>query len=89
MFTIFRHIVRLRLGKPGRDLGGKLLLRLAHATAGHRLVPAGIGLKLGAVEAAVESLDQGIVGRLPNLNHSKLQSHIAKRQGSTGLASWF
>ena len=45
-----------RPGKPGRHLGGKPLLRLAHAPIGHRLVHAGIGLNLGAVERHMSEL---------------------------------
>ena len=50
VFAIVRGVRRLGLGKPGRYFGGKLLLRLAHARIGHRLVHTGIGLNLSAAE---------------------------------------
>jgi hypothetical protein len=57
VFAIVRGVRRLGLGKPGRYFGGKLLLRLAHARIGHRLVHTGIGLNLSAAERHMSDLE--------------------------------
>ena len=57
MLTIFRRIGGLGVGKPSRDLGGKLLFGFPHAPIGHRLVHAGIGLMPGRTEHAIERLE--------------------------------
>ena len=75
MLTIFRRIGGLGVGKPSRDLGGKLLFGFPHAPIGHRLVHAGIGLHLGAVERHMPEPDQPC--RPAQLEH--LHEQVAQR----------